>query len=269
MENRSGSEIIESDAPESDSPEEENRSLDLSRSQCTYPVTKKRKVKQQQTRRKKKSQGRVRTFSYSGSVRQRKLANEKPRLPYEESEQSSAVETFPNNMVEQSNEESSMFTAIPYIHLTSCCMFSTHLSTDDGDLVDELLQAIRFEETLTNPIRKTWQQREVGYQVAWETERRNVFETLISSLPFHGRACEKCFNDELTSSRAVRCGTCKKHLCPKCDFEMHSSEPFHARNVVTKNSKQTLDPSEFFDDKWSLFRRCNQAIFFKIIDYLC
>lgn len=123
------------------------------------------------------------------------------------------------------------------------------------DFIDELLDTIRFEEMSGYPARKTWQEREASHQLAWEKVRRTVFEKVAASQPFTRRACDNCFSSELTSTRAVRCGTCKKHFCPMCDMKMHETDPFHKRMMVTRASKETLMASEFFDDSWNPFNK--------------
>lgn len=82
-----------------------------------------------------------------------------------------------------------------------------------------------------------------------------MFETLVSNQTYDGGPCEKCFSNETTALKAVRCSNCKRHLCSKCDHDIHSLEPFHNRVLVSNATLEALQPTDFFDEEWCLLQK--------------
>ena len=73
---------------------------------------------------------------------------------------------------------------------------------------------------------------------------------------------------------AVRCMTCKNHLCWDCDDVLHCRQPFHHRYLVNKEILQPLKPCEFWDKDWKsvlkgdVFLNQMYFIFFNFIFFL-
>ncbi|KZS19688.1 Uncharacterized protein APZ42_013853 [Daphnia magna] len=60
--------------------------------------------------------------------------------------------------------------------------------------------------------------------------------------------CNVC--QKVLESAALRCMTCKNHLCGDCDDVLHCRQPFHHRYLVNKKIFQPLKPYEFWDKDW-------------------
>ncbi|KAI9549854.1 hypothetical protein GHT06_007315 [Daphnia sinensis] len=54
---------------------------------------------------------------------------------------------------------------------------------------------------------------------------------------------------------AVRCMTCKRHLCHQCDANTHSSMPFHRRLLCSCETLETLQPHHFIDEEGNIITK--------------
>lgn len=116
--------------------------------------------------------------------------------------------------------------------------------------MQRLLRQVCFDDYKAKP-KKTWQEVQVGHRLVCQADRPSVFEESISFKPHQERACEKCFSSCTLVNESVRCLTCVKHMCWQCDYERHSTDPFHRRLYVTKLVNEPMEPSLFFDINWT------------------
>nr|CAH0101024.1 unnamed protein product [Daphnia galeata] len=90
----------------------------------------------------------------------------------------------------------------------------------------------------------TWQEREAIR--AWgTTDRTRIFKELVSRQPLYHSKCDQCHLH--LNAAAVRCMTCKKHLCHKCDTGSHLTMPFHRRLLCSSDTLRILQPEQFID----------------------
>ncbi|XP_046642618.1 uncharacterized protein LOC124327667 [Daphnia pulicaria] len=95
----------------------------------------------------------------------------------------------------------------------------------------------------------TWQEREAIR--AWgSTDRTRIFKELVSRQPLYHSKCDQCHLH--LNAAAVRCMTCKKHLCHKCDTGSHLTMPFHRRLLCSSDTLQILLPEHFIDPKGNI-----------------
>lgn len=116
--------------------------------------------------------------------------------------------------------------------------------------MDKYQSELRDEPTIPA---KTWQERQSEEQRKWEDERENVLNSFVENVGLIPNNCQKCLS--LLPHSAVRCRSCKKHLCWKCDFEVHSIEPFHLRSFINTEHQKWLNPSTFFYKDWNFIMK--------------
>lgn len=101
---------------------------------------------------------------------------------------------------------------------------------------------------------RIWQERQaIG---AWgQHARTKNFKEYVSRQPLFHSKCDQCHGD--LKYYAVRCMTCKKHLCYQCDANTHSSMPFHRRILCSCKSLETLQPDHFIDEEGNIITKGN------------
>lgn len=115
--------------------------------------------------------------------------------------------------------------------------------------IDTLLETIDFDNRVILKSTKTWQERGINRQNNYETVRLDLHESVISKYILTQNVCEMC-HEKVFLTKAVLCDSCSKELCYHCDFKVHSTDPFHNRFLVTKESNESLKNNEFFDKDW-------------------
>ena len=96
---------------------------------------------------------------------------------------------------------------------------------------------------------RTWQERHtIG---AWgQHARTRIFTEYVSRQPLLHSKCDQCHG--YLNYYAVRCMTCKKHLCYQFDANKHSSMPFHRRLLCSCKTLETLQPHNFIDEEGNI-----------------
>jgi hypothetical protein len=99
---------------------------------------------------------------------------------------------------------------------------------------------------------RTWQERHTNG--AWgQHARRRTFTEYFSRQPLLHSKCDQCHG--VLNYYAVRCMTCKKHLCHQCDANTHSSMPFHRRLLCSCETLETLQPHHFIDEEGNIITK--------------
>ena len=99
---------------------------------------------------------------------------------------------------------------------------------------------------------RTWQERQTFG--AWgQHARRRIFTEYVSRQPLFHSKCDQCHGD--LNFYAVRCMTCKRHLCHQCDANTHSSMPFHRRLLCSSETLETLQPHHFIDEEGKIMTK--------------
>jgi hypothetical protein len=99
---------------------------------------------------------------------------------------------------------------------------------------------------------RTWQERQTFG--AWgQHARRRIFTEYVSRQPLFHSKCDQCHGD--LNFYAVRCMTCKRHLCHQCDANTHSSMPFHRRLLCSCQTLATLQPHHFIDEEGNIITK--------------
>jgi hypothetical protein len=134
-------------------------------------------------------------------------------------------------------------------------LLTGELSEADRDLIESL--KLDFQAATENrKTPKTWQQRQADEREAWENCRVSVFQQYVSRQSFIPyTCCGRCPN--VLKSAAIRCITCKQHLCWQCDENVHCVEPFHRRLLVTGEDSKPLKSFEFQDKAWNTITKGN------------
>ena len=99
----------------------------------------------------------------------------------------------------------------------------------------------------------TWQERQKTIAEAWTARRKYIFKEFVSRQPISKKNCDKCHTHN--SNVAVRCMTCKQHLCQKCDINSHLHSPFHRRLLMLSESLQNLLPDQFIDEESNIITK--------------
>ena len=108
-------------------------------------------------------------------------------------------------------------------------------------------------------IKKTWQERKADQRQAFDECRSNIFRSYVSRQPLDEHTkCDSCHKSLKTA--AIRCITCKQHFCWKCDYNLHSSNPFHNRFFATLQLLQPLKSLEFYEKDWNCVIKGNTLI---------
>lgn len=115
-----------------------------------------------------------------------------------------------------------------------------------------------FDETQTSltspPI--SWQQRQANIYERWKTERQIILENYVCRQPLEeGRLCDIC--ESALEKLAIRCMSCKMHLCAVCDMNIHLKNCLHLRQLVGPSSKKFMKAHEFYDAKWNFLNKIN------------
>ena len=99
----------------------------------------------------------------------------------------------------------------------------------------------------------TWQERQKTFAGAWTARRKYIFKEFVSRQPISKKNCDKCHTHNINV--AVRCMTCKQHLCQKCDINSHLHSPFHRRLLMLSESLKNLLPDQFIDEESNIITK--------------
>jgi len=104
------------------------------------------------------------------------------------------------------------------------------------------------QESTSDPV-KTWQEKQHAEAEDFQKKRREFYLTYISSHALISDSCDNCTQD--LWGCAIRCKTCCKNLCRTCDYQLHSTSPFHHRLQVSVDIYKSLLPTQFHDTDWN------------------
>jgi len=99
---------------------------------------------------------------------------------------------------------------------------------------------------------QTWQERRVAVIDSWSNLRSEMFCTLLKShFALLKIQCTVCG----CNPAVIRCQECaNKHLCSKCDNDIHQLMPFHDRDCVINGHYEAISSN------LSLDSTCNNLI---------
>lgn len=129
--------------------------------------------------------------------------------------------------------------------------YSQYMS--DADFEEEAQRQLIAMETLTHEGRITeayeneteWKKRRRVGRINWNASRKEFSNSATEGSCPYFDFCHQCYRQ--TNDFVIRCDTCKKDLCSKCDESIHSYDPFHKRTFFSKKDfiSRKLLPVEF------------------------
>lgn len=225
------------------------------RSNPSLQKKRKRILENQKSRR--QARGKVKSYSYTGNVRNK--ANKSSGTDILAAKATKNLPSGVGSSEEQARDHQIAVVCGIDFQINNNCSYSLlYFILDQDNEIEELLRFIRFEEMGDINTRRTWQERQASHRDAWEQERRELYEKFISSQCYTQRACDKCSTIQYTRVQAIRCSTCKSHLCARCDIEQHLDSPFHRRMYISATSNRLLLATDFFDENWTQYYKGNE-----------
>lgn len=76
---------------------------------------------------------------------------------------------------------------------------------------------------------------------SWNEKRISIHDSIISNEAPEGNTL--CGNCGIHLDTVIRCSTCVKHLCEKCDSNVHFDHPFHTRCVFAESRYVHIPPN--------------------------
>ena len=121
-------------------------------------------------------------------------------------------------------------------------------------LIDQLRRDVNNDlDAMKQRQQPTWQERQASR--AWgRDDRTRIWKELVSRQPLDHSKCDNCTTAALFN-HALRCMTCKKHLCAKCDVYIHSTMPFHRRLLCSDKTMKTLLPNNFINQEGNILTK--------------
>ena len=118
--------------------------------------------------------------------------------------------------------------------------FSIKSFPDLASVIEDCQSVV--EELDTGPTK--WQKRVENLEENWETIRKTIFTSVLSSLapPSSPVLCCRCAANEAVL-RCRQCGVLQ-YLCAQCDDDTHCSQPLHDREVWLDGYFQPISPTQ-------------------------
>ena len=127
-----------------------------------------------------------------------------------------------------------------------------------GESLDDLISHCKtLMESMgsTENVESNWTKRMTIMQEDWTKGRSSIFKWVVSDENHHSDQCSFCFANEAN----VRCHQCglSFYMCNTCDERLHSSNPFHDREIWNERFFEAIAPAEKFDN----FRKTESGMF--------
>lgn len=100
--------------------------------------------------------------------------------------------------------------------------------------------------------KEAWTKRFYKVEGAWSGSREPFFTAMVEFEAFSPTYCRNC--SLVLETQAIRCRSCRKHLCFECDTKVHERDhPLHRRVWLKKVGESSkLKPTEFLNEEWEI-----------------
>lgn len=103
-------------------------------------------------------------------------------------------------------------------------------------------------------IHSEWGSRTRQYDAGWDEARPKVLKKFIEFQAFKTGKCQSCMMED----SFIRCLTCRRHLCHKCDTVAHTQMVFHDRKFFMSSGNIChLAQNEFLSELKEIEKRGN------------
>ncbi len=107
----------------------------------------------------------------------------------------------------------------------------------------------------------SWNKRNENMEEAWDEVRESIYESFLTNLAYPTILhCTLC-SANLSDRKAIKCFSCKSHLCYNCDLSNHYYQPFHNRWLVSNESWFSLKAMEFINEEGDVFTQGTNILY--------